>query len=158
MEPNMFYGMLVGVVMALAWIDGHRVGLMLAGALFTAWAASNVAATLLGLDHAPLVIPTIHAVLAICVAIVGIAYRSRAAASVFGLYLLMTLCDVGSFIARVDGSFAYYLTINALFCLQLLVVGGESAWGIIWAWSARSRERLRIDVARRQIMAARSLL
>jgi hypothetical protein len=116
--------------------------------LLAAYVGSNIAVGLFGFARAPLVLPSLHAVLALVVAVVGIRARSRIAANVFALYALMVGAEVGLFTIRAQGGYRYFATLNGIFAVQLLLVGGSGAWLAVRRWAASGGERPRPHPAR----------
>jgi hypothetical protein len=146
---GLVYGILVGLVMLLALGSHEHVHQKLSILFLGAWMTTNLAVDLMGFSHAPLLIPSIDAVVAIMVAAIGYANRSTIALAVFLLYVIVSGVHVGAFILHVQETYAYYATLNTIFLAQLLVVGGSSAWLAIRRRPDRRRQRVRPYPARR---------
>lgn len=138
-----FYGLAVAAILGLSWASKSHVYQKLALQLMAAWALSNVLVGALGFSRAPLVIPTLDAVIAILVATVGYTNRSRVALVVFLLYAVVGIVHVVGFVTHRQATYTYYAVLNVLFLAQLMAVGGASAWMAVRVWSDRSRQRAR---------------
>lgn len=147
------FGALVGVVLLLTFLSHFHVYQKLGMLFLFAWAASNVMVNLMGFADAPLMIPSLDAVVAILIAILGFRSRSFVALQVFALYLLVGFVHVSAFILHRQGSYVYYATLNVLFLLQLLLVGAASARMALVHWTTRRAERARAHPPRRQGLA-----
>ena len=77
-----------------------------------------------GFGHAPLLIPTLDATLALLTAGMVAIDHSKPAGIVFGLFVLVEIVHVAAFQNHTQGTFAYFLTLNLLFLSQVAVVGG----------------------------------
>lgn len=122
------FGIGVALVLFLAWTSGSHVHQKLSLLFLFAWSVSNVVVELVGFTDAPLLIPSLDAVMAILVAVLGYRYRNPTSIAIFTLYLLVGAVHVVAFILHLQGTYTYYATLNLLFLVQLLTVGGSSAW------------------------------
>lgn len=141
MPPAALYGLAVVATAALAWASGNHVVQKLALILLAAWATTNVAVAAFGFKGVPLCVPTLEALCAAVIAVVGYANRSRLALVVFGLYGAMLATHLVAYVTRTTGQYDYFAAINFLFILQLVSVGGCGAWLAIRLWVPALRER-----------------
>ncbi|MDD1678680.1 MAG: hypothetical protein LUO93_05800 [Methanomicrobiales archaeon] len=102
--------------------------------LGAAWVSSSITLHFLGFEAAPRVFAPLHALLALAIADIGFRYRSTPALCVFLLYFLMEAVDTFSLITHRQDTYTYYLTVNLLFLLQLLINGGASVWNAVYNW------------------------
>lgn len=128
MSPGVVFGLAVGCVLLLAWASGSHVLQKLALLLLMAWAGTNLAVAFLGFERAPLVIPSIDAVIAVLVATTGYHAKSKAALFVFRLYAVVGLIHIGAYVLHMLVTNTYYAALNSVFLVQLLIVGATSAW------------------------------
>jgi len=150
MPVSFYYAMAVALTLVLAWAADNHVYQKLAMLLLFDWASTNVAVNYMGFERAPMVIPSLDAVTAILVAMVGFASGSQTALVVFCLYGAVGLAHVVGFASYNQGTYTYYAILNVLFLLQLVTVGGPSASRIVLrAWFPRRRQRVRPYPARR---------
>lgn len=119
-----FYGAVTIIAIILAWKSEQHVVIKLGLLLFLAWVACNVAVKVQGFSHAPLLIPSIDAVIAVCVAGLALANRDLVAAAVFALYLVVGVIHVYAFSTHAQGTYPYYLALNLAYLGQVVVVGG----------------------------------
>lgn len=145
---TVFYGVISLAVVGIAWLsDDHaiqKIGMLL---LF-AWATTNVAVEFLGFQEAPILIPSIDAMVAILTAIIGYRTKSRVALVVFLLYVSVALIHVGAYMLRKEGVYTYYAILNLFFLAQLITVGGAGAWMALSRRSFVRGERARAGAAR----------
>jgi len=134
------FGVGVGLVMLLAWLSPSQVLQKLSMQLLVAWAASNVLVHYLGFVDAPILIPSLDALIAVLVATTGYHNRSNVALTIFLLYALVAGIHLGAFIFHLQGGYVYYAILNVIFALQLLVVGVSSAWMAVRYWTAGGTE------------------
>ena len=146
---GLVYGLVVGLVMLLALGSHEHVRQKLAILFLVDWISTNLAVDLMGFSRAPLLIPSLDAVVAILVATIGYKNRSTIALVVFLLYVIVGGVHVGAFILHAQETYAYYATLNMVFLAQLLAVGGSSAWLAIRRRPDRRRQRVRPYPARR---------
>lgn len=92
--------------------------------MMAAWVLCNLVTIFVGFTRAPLLIPMIDTMLALCVPM--IAGRSSVGAVVFGLFVAVAIVHVDAFLTHTQGTPPYYITLNALFLLQVVAVGGVS--------------------------------
>ena len=78
-----------------------------------------------------MVIPPSDATLALCTAGIAAFHQSRVAAAVFGVFLAVEIVHVAAFQLHMQGTFTYFLALNLLFVVQLVVVGGASVASIV---------------------------
>lgn len=143
------FGLAVALVITVSFLSPSVVLQKLSLLFLLAWSTTNVAVWGAGFVHAPLVIPSIDAVVAVMVAVVGYHSRSRVARAVFILYGLVVAFHVGSFITHTQGQYVYYAALNLLFLTQLLIVGTTGAWLAVRHWPIARGQRLRPDPSRR---------
>jgi hypothetical protein len=149
MDTSSMFGLAVIAVLLLAWSSDDHVRQKLALLLLFAWASTNIAVDFMGFGHAPLVIPSLDAVAAILVALVGYTNRSALAAIIFILYAMVGLTHITAFVFHAQGTYNYYASLNVLFACQLIILGASSAWMGFHRWAVRGRERPRPHLARR---------
>ena len=149
MEPRTIYGLIVGAVLLIGLLSRDHVHQKLAGLLLFAWASTNAADAMLGFEKSPLIVPSLDALTALFVALVGYANRSRQALVVFVIYAIVGVVHIGAFASHATTNYWYYAIRNVLFLAQLLIVGGSGAWLAVHHWVNRRRQRLRPYPARR---------
>lgn len=137
-----FWGVCVASTLLLAWGSGNAAMQKLALLLLAAWALSNLALAFLGYRGEPLVVPSLDAVIAILVAMVGFNNRSRAALTVFLLYAVLGVVHIAAFTTNSLSEYGYYIAKNGLFLAQLMVVGGVSTAGLVRRWTGWRHQRL----------------
>lgn len=143
MGIGMIYGLLVALVVGLAWLSHDHVIQKIALLLLLAWASTNVVVNFLGFSEAPLVNPSIDAVIAICVASVGYNTRSRLALVVFLLYVVVGAAWAVAWIGHEQDSRLLYDVLGVLFLSQLFAVGGVGGRLALRHWFASRRPRFR---------------
>lgn len=119
-----FYGLCSAAALALALASQRELLTRLAWLLLGAWAACNAMTIFIGFHRAPLLIPLIDAMLALCVPL--IAAKSKIASVVFGLFVVVAIVHVDAFLTHTEGRPSYYLTLNMLYLAQVVIVGGAS--------------------------------
>lgn len=144
------FGALVILAGAVVWLSREPVLQKLWLVLLIEWASTNLAVDYMGFENAMLVIPSINGLLAICVAILGLSNWQRragvvAAVLVFALYAAVGVTHLAAFVTRTDGSNLHYATLNGLFSLQLLTLGGVGGWLAVRLWTSWRRQRLGAD-------------
>lgn len=98
--------------------------ILMAGIMIVSWAASNDAVMRLGFEGAPTRIPVIDAMLAVPVYLVARFGRRRAAYAVFGLFVMEEIVHVTMIYIHAATSLGYIVTLNVIFAMQCLVIGG----------------------------------
>jgi hypothetical protein len=146
---TMLYGSAVAFVVLAAMASRREVLQKLALVLLTAWALTNVAFAAIGPSAFPLAYPTIEAVMAYVVAMLGVARKSHIALGVFILYGLMIVTHLVAIVGGFTDLYAYKAAINASFIGQLLVVGVPSAWVALGRGLHSLRQRPRAVHVRR---------
>ncbi len=149
MDIATMFGVAIVAVTLFAWSSDDHVRQKLALLLLFAWASTNIAVDFLGFGHAPLVIPSLDAVAAILVALVGYVNRSALAAIIFAIYAMVGLTHITAFVFHAQGTYNYYASLNTLFACQLIILGASSAWMVFHRWTDWGRERSRPHPARR---------
>lgn len=148
-EPNhpgtdpfiwVMYGLLTLTSLLLAWGSGKTTLQKLAIFMLISWSGSNIAVSLFGLNGAPIVIQTLDALIAVLIATLGVATKSKTALLVVILFLFEAVTHIVAFSTDRAGSEPYYLVLNMIFVLQLCMIGGASA-SACWA-SIRDRRFL----------------
>ena len=125
------YGALTIFALTLA-IVSKRPDLIETGAvLLLAWLLCNAVVILNGHTKAPLLIPTIDAILGLFVAGIAAHNQSRIAAVVFAIFLGVQMVHVAAFRLHTQGSYSYFLTLNLLYICQLVVVGGAGVASVV---------------------------
>jgi len=120
----LFYGTLTLLALGLAWLS-HKPTLVKTGMLMLlAWVCCNVAVEFRGASHAPLIIPSIDAFIAICIGGLALANRDLAAGWVFALFVAIGAIHVLAFSTHTQGTYLYYLALNLVYLAQIAVVGG----------------------------------
>lgn len=152
------FGGLVAVTALLSWMSRDQVIQKLWFVLLMEWASTNLAVDYLGFDRAMLVIPPINGVLATVVATIGLShYRNRAglaaAVGVFAIYGAVGVTHVAAYATLTVGTNLHYATLNGLFFLQNLILGGIGGWLAVRHRSAGRRQRARADNPRGQGVA-----
>lgn len=125
MQPvAIFYGLCALASLGLSLASGRVLLIRLAWLLLGAWGTCNVVTMVYGFARAPLLIPIIDAILALCVPL--IAARSKTASVVFGLFVAIGIVHVDAFLTHTQGSTPYFVTLNLLYLAQVVTVGGAS--------------------------------
>ena len=149
MDIATLFGMAVCLMLLLTWASDDHVRQKLGLLLLGAWAASNLAVNYMGVGNAPLVIPSLDALVAIVVAVVGYSARSRIALIIFAIYAFVGAVHVVALVMRAEMTYNYYAALNVLFACQLITLGASSAWVAFHRWAGWSGKRLRPHLARR---------
>lgn len=142
------FGVIVAGTLLMSWASRDHVLQKVSLLLMCAWAASNFVVQYFGFQSAPLIVPSIDAVIAVLIAATGYRSRSSTALAVFLLYAVVGVVHVGAFILRMQATYTYYTVLGVLFLAQLLTVDGAGAWLVFRAWSTGRGERLGADPAR----------
>lgn len=123
-----FYLIWVLLALFLTVKSGRAILIRLAMLCLANWAAHNALLETLGTNPPPLLLPVKDALFALCVPLV--AGRSWSASAVFGLFVAIGIVHVDAVLTGTQGTPSYYLTLNALFLLQVVAVGigGGIAW------------------------------
>lgn len=149
MDAPSIFGLAVCATLLLSWASDNHVSQKLGLLLLFAWAGSNLAVNMMGFNRAPLVIPSLDALVAILVAVVGYAHKSKLALAIFVIYALVGAVHVTALIMRAEMTYNYYAILNGAFALQLSILGASGAWHSLSRWTAWGGERLRPYPARR---------
>lgn len=144
---RLFYGSILGVVVTLCWLSREHVAIKLAWLMALSWIGANLAVAYYGFDRAPLLTPTLNALVAILVGVVAIRHKSRPAYTLVGLFVLEAAIFVVGYLTHAQGSFAVYLALNVVFLLRMGVVGRHGRARLVDRL-ARERERPGYNMAR----------
>lgn len=142
----MIYGLLAFAAGALAWASQASHIQKKALVLIATWAASNVAVTTFGFERAMYVQPQIDALAAIAVASVGAPIKSRAALAVTVLFVVDELVHGAAALTTIWGGYFHYATLNIIFALQALIVGGSGAVRVQWGGLLGGKRRARAGI------------
>jgi hypothetical protein len=143
MDPIPFlYGLAVAAMLACVWLSRSPVLQKTGLLLMYAWALSNLAVDWLGFERAPLLVPSLDAIIAILIAITGYRSRSRLSLVVFGIYAIIGSIHVWALLTQMQETYTYYATLNLLFLSQLLILGGSGAWLALRSRAAGGHQRL----------------
>lgn len=126
-----FYGLCVGSALVLALCSRRHDLIKLALILVAGWALCNVSVEIHGASRAPMLIPTVDAILALLTAGLVALDHSKPAAGVFALFVIIEIVHVSAFGNHVAGTHTYFLWLNLLFLAQVVVVGGWGAWILV---------------------------
>ncbi len=137
----------VAVMVLLTWESEHLLHVELGMIMLIEWGLTNLALAALGRAGEPLFTPTIDAVCAVAVALVGWKHKSLLAAVVFLLFALLGGFYVAAIIGRIETTNTYYFAKNAIFATQCLAIGGVCGLEIVGRAVSR-RQRLRVSIAR----------
>lgn len=143
MDIGSMYGILVALVVGLTWLGRDHVTQKLGILLLTAWASTNIVVNYMGFEQAPLLNPSIDAVIAILVAALGYTHRSRLALVVFLLYVVVGATHVIAWANHDQETRAYYDVLGILFLAQLFAVGGVGGRLALVHWFASRDPRFR---------------
>ena len=146
---TMAYGFLILVALLLVWGSRQHHLQKLGLVLLATWAASNVAVTTYGLGRSMYVQPGIDALAAIVAAAVGVKARSPTALVVVLLFVAGEVVHAGASLTTFWGGYFHYATLNVIFALQVLVVGGAGGLGFQWDGLARSHSWTGLSRSRR---------
>lgn len=137
MHLGSLYIMLTAIAVGIAWLSHHSPTIRCAHWLLFSCVASNLAVDAMGFVNAPMLIPALDAFVAL-VGILPIALgidvasverpKSRTAAAIFALFLVVGFVHVVAFTTHRQGTYLYFLVLNLLFAAQVLVVGGVSGY------------------------------
>ena len=119
----MFYGLMVAIMLLLAWRSKSHAEQKLGLLMLASWSPSNVAVTLYGLSAAWAVIPSVDAVIAVIAAMVALQYRSLVGLGVVLLFVAEALTHLVAIISHSEGSYGYYATLNIIFAAQVVWIG-----------------------------------
>lgn len=139
-----YYGAAVVVMLALVWASQSHVLQKLGLCLMYSWIATQAADAVAGLQGTPAAMPWVQGFLAVVVGVVGASNRRHffTSLAVFVLYGLLIGVHLGAHILQRTGEFPYFATLNALFSLQLLIVGVVGATGAVRYWLPRIGQRI----------------
>lgn len=126
------YGLLAFAAGCFAWGSRQPTLQKLALILIATWAASNVAVTTFGFARAMYIQPQIDALAAVAVAGIGATSRSRAALAVVLLFVADELVHGFAAFTTFWGGHFHYATLNVIFALQTMIVGGVGAVRVPW--------------------------
>lgn len=143
MDIGAMYGVIVVVVVALAWLGHDHVSQKLAILLLVAWASTNLVVNYFGFHGAAMINPSIDAVIALLVASLGFRNKSPLALGVFLLYGAVGATWVGAWLLHQQESRPLYDVLGALFLAQLSAVGGTSGGLALRHWLASRHPRFR---------------
>lgn len=129
------YALLMGGVYLLGWATKdaiiHRVTFL----SLIGWALANISVDLFGFGGAPFINPTINAVLAVTIGLIGHRNRSMLCFVLVLLYLAEETVTLGAFSMHAQGERLCYLLLNCIFILRMLAIGG---WSVAWLVASRS--------------------
>ena len=131
----LIYAAAVALVFVCALASRKSVLIWTGSVLFADWLASNVAVASWGFTYAPFIYPILDAMfLGFTVWIWrDSGRRSDAVAMVAYLYLVAILAWGTFGLTGTQNGYLCYLTANLIFALQLIVLGGASAWRVVGA-------------------------
>lgn len=125
------YGALIGVVCLLAWFSGDTVIRRVSWLSLLGWALANIAVEWLGFAKAPLLLPTLDAVIAIGVGVLGYRNRSLLCFVIVLLYLAQETVAVAGFAMQRQSELWYFATQNGMFILRMLALGGWAVGALV---------------------------
>lgn len=147
-DISSLFGLAVCAMLLLVWVSDDHVRQKLGLLLLFAWTGSNLTVNMMGFTHAPLVIPSLDAMVAVLVALIGYAHKSKLALAIFVIYAFVGTVHITALIMRAEMTYNYYAILNGAFALQLSILGASSAWHSLSRWTAWGGERLRPHPAR----------
>lgn len=119
-----YYGLGTCLMLALVWASGDMVLQKLGLCLLVSWVATQAADAGFGILGTPLFMPTVQGFLCGVVALLGHKYRSRVAFWIFALYGGELAVHLTAWITGRIETFAYRSTLNVLFAMQGIILGG----------------------------------
>lgn len=140
MDWQTFYGLLAVAGVGLALWSNNPVLTKLALLLEACWLVSALTDDAFNLHRAAMIIPAADGVLAILVAMIGRAARSKVALAIFGLFVLQGVVHVIAIMNHLEATREYIETSNAVFAAQVLIVGG---FGCVQGLDHRAMRRRR---------------
>ncbi len=136
-----FYGVCVFVMLAITWVSKDHVAQKLGLCLLASWSTTQLANALFSLEGTPLVMPSMQVGLAIVVAFLGYANRSRLALMIFVLYGVLIGIHMMAWITQRTGDRGYFESVNVVFLSQVLIVGGAGGARVVRRWLLWGGER-----------------
>ena len=135
------FGLLLAFTMILAWGSDTPAYQKIAMLLLGSWSASNVCVALLAYARAPMIIPSIDALIAVMAAGVSIRARSETGLAVVLLFVVEEVTHALAYASGATGHRDYYIVLNVIFLAQVLIVGGVSGERALRHWSDRIPQR-----------------
>jgi hypothetical protein len=130
LQVTLFYGLLLSVMLVLAWRSGDLVLQKVASWVGVSWCAANVLWYVMGPKGEPWIAPTVQAVIAIVLGHLAIRHRSWTAWAVISVYVIQAGWTVLAFSEHIQGQVVYYAMLNALFLTRISIVGGASTYAM----------------------------
>lgn len=125
------YGLCALIVFGLA-VASRRAPLIELGLILTvAWLGCNAIVLRYGYAGSTLLIPTLDAILALCVAAVAGSHQNKVAVLVLALFVVVQLVHVTAFELHAQGGHFHILALNLLFLCQLVAVGGAGVASLV---------------------------
>lgn len=126
-----FYGAATLVALGLAGLSGRPTTIKFALILLVDWVLYNLLVEFNGYQRSPLLIPAFNAVFGVWVASMAWANQSKIGGFVFALYAAVVAWWWFNIAEHTQDSYACYLGANLIFLLQVVAVGGSSAWSYV---------------------------
>jgi hypothetical protein len=143
MQWATFYGILtLGSILCALW-GGSVAPLKCGMILMVDWLVSNLAVGFLGFDRAPLIVPCIDAVAALCILSIAARAGCRTGYQIFALYVAGAVVHVTFYLIHAEGNRSYYEILNVLYALSVLLVGEAGVRHGLDRRDARRRDRAR---------------
>lgn len=121
-----FYLVCTLATVLLAWVSGSNSRQKLALIMVVGWIQQNVWTVSIGFANAPVWIASSDLVLMLLSFLVAYAHRSYAGALLVALFGIRSTVHLSAHLSGWQGNYLYYASLNVIFLLQLLVVGGSS--------------------------------
>ena len=122
----LFYLCCAMVTMCVSAIAKDGVKFWLSVLLLWSWTLANICVWRWGYQDAPNGLALSELALAVMAASIGYSLKSRIALVVVCLFGLQEAVQVGSRILGREGDYLFYASLNVIYMLQLLVIGGAS--------------------------------
>lgn len=128
------YGALLTIALPLAWRSHVVVYQQLGFLMFLSWAIYNLVVRVFGFPHGLLIDAMADALIATAAGTVGLRHRSATAFVVIMLFVAEECWHLTASVTGQEGSLYYHSALNAIFALQVLIIGGGAGVSL-----ARSR-------------------
>lgn len=123
---TIFYGAELSVALALAWASARPVYVALGVNMLVSWAFYNIVVRAVGFQHGLLLDALVDALIACVVGALGYQARSRLAWWIVVLFVAEEATHICANIWRAEDAPSIHAVLNAIFALQVLLIGGAA--------------------------------
>lgn len=118
------YGLILAVISGSAFAVRSPMLDRLTLLMVASWVGSVACTLVFGYARAPILIPTLNAVVAIFIAGVGIRYASKTCWAVVALFLVEEVINLVAFAYHFNGHRLQFTLLNGAFLARMAIVGG----------------------------------